>query len=210
MHRNEQTSLILPMYRDEKGNKLFELEIKSVMGQKAYDINAIIGRYKKELITTLMAGQLVLGQEGGGSYSLAESLQGVTEMVIRSRLQEIADQLNHDLIPQLFKLNGFDVRITPKFKFGEIQRESLDELGKYVQRVGAIGLMPKTPEIVNRVVERAGFKPQFNTDETDENFLPKLTGYTSGAGEGMEQGTGNGTGKTVAARDNTVSNKENA
>lgn len=44
MHRNEQSALILPMYRDEKGNKLFELEIVSVTGQKAYDVNAIISR----------------------------------------------------------------------------------------------------------------------------------------------------------------------
>ena len=211
MHRNEQSALILPMYRDEKGNKLFELEIVSVTGQKAYDVNAIISRYKKEIITTLMAGQLILGQEGGGSYSLAESMTGVSEMVIRTRLQEIADQLNHDLIPQLFALNGWDVTVTPYFAFGEVQKESLDEIGKFVQRVGAVGMLPKTPEIVNALTERLGMNAQFDPDKnTEDDFQSKLTNYTSGASEGMEEGTtGNGTAKTAVSRDTSVSNSEN-
>lgn len=211
MHRNEQSALILPMYRDEKGNKLFELEIVSVTGQKAYDVNSIISRYKKEIITTLMAGQLILGQEGGGSYSLAESMTGVSEMVIRTRLQEIADQLNHDLIPQLFALNGWDVTVTPYFAFGEVQKESLDEIGKFVQRVGAVGMLPKTPEIVNALTERLGMNAQFDPDtDTEEDFHAKLTNYQSGASEGMEEGTtGNGTAKSAASRDNSTSNSEN-
>lgn len=211
MHRNEQSALILPMYRDEKGNKLFELEIVSVTGQKAYDVNAIISRYKKEIITTLMAGQLILGQEGGGSYSLAESMTGVSEMVIRTRLQEIADQLNHDLIPQLFALNGWDVTVTPYFAFGEVQKESLDEIGKFVQRVGAVGMLPKTPEIVNALTERLGMNAQFDPDKnTEDDFQSKLTNYQSGAAEGMEEGTtGNGTAKSAASRDNSTSNSEN-
>ena len=158
-----------------------------------------------------MAGQLILGQEGGGSYSLAESMTGVSEMVIRTRLQEIADQLNHDLIPQLFALNGWDVTVTPYFAFGEVQKESLDEIGKFVQRVGAVGMLPKTPEIVNALTERLGMNAQFDPDtDTEEDFHAKLTNYTSGAAEGMEEGTtGNGTSKTVSSRDNSISNAEN-
>ena len=59
-----------------------------------------------------MASQLVLGQEGGGSYSLAESQSSISQMVIDARLIEIRDQLNHDLIPQLFRLNGWDATDT--------------------------------------------------------------------------------------------------
>lgn len=211
LHKNEQTAMILPMYRDEKGNKMFELELVSISGQKAYDINAVIGRFSKQIVTTLMAGHLILGQEGGGSYSLAESMSGVSQMVIRTRLQEIADQLNHDLIPQLFALNGWDIAVTPYFDFGEVEKDSLDEIGKYVQRVGAVGLMPKTQEFVNYLTERVGAPAQFKPQEdmTMDEFLPNLTGYTSGSGEGMTQGTGNGVGNTASKTDTTTSNLEN-
>lgn len=210
LHKNEQTAMILPMYRDEKGNKMFELELVSISGQKAYDINAVIGRFKKEIVTTLMAGHLILGQEGGGSYSLAESMSGVSQMVIRTRLQEIADQLNHDLIPQLFALNGWDTTVTPYFDFGEVEKDSLEELGKYIQRIGAVGLIPKTPDIVNFLTERMGAAPQFAPQEPEDTFLPHLTGYTTGAAAGMAVGTtGTGTRKTASPTDTSTSNLEN-
>ncbi len=209
LHKNEQTAMILPMVRDEKGNKLFELELVSVSGQRGYDTNQVIDRYKREVVTTLLAAHLILGQSGGGSYSLAESMTGITDMVIRTRLQEIADQLNHDLIPQLFALNGWDITNTPYFEFGEIQKESLENIGKYVQRISAVGLMPKTPEVVNFLTERLGVNAQYEPDEDPEAMAPTLTGYTSGAGEGLAKGSGSGTSDSVSATDTSTSNLEN-
>lgn len=209
VNNNEQSSVILPMFRDERGNKMFEFEAISVMGQKSHDTDKIISRYKKEVVTGLMASQLILGQEGGGSYSLAESLDSVTKMVVDARLNQIKEQLNHDLIPQLFELNGWDVTEIPQFEYGEVSAESLDEIGKYIQRTAAVGMFPKTPEAVNYVTSRlGGIPPQFKDDATDEEFLPKLTQYSSGAGEGLNK-TGNGTSDSVSERDNSTSNLEN-
>ena len=212
LNNNEQTSMILPMFRDEKGNKMFELEVVSVMGTQANNVNDIINRLRKEIVTGLMASQLILGQEGGGSFSLAESLDSVTRMVVTARLTQIQEQLNHDLIPQLFALNGWDVTDTPKFHYGEVATESLDEIGKYIQRTAAVGMFPKTPEAVNYVTERlGGLPPQFKDDTPQEEFLPKLTNYTSGAGEGQNSPTGQGTAKTLGSgRDSTSANLEGA
>lgn len=209
LHKNEQSAMILPMVRDEKGNKLFELELVSIMGQKAHDTRLIIDGYKKEIITCLFASQLILGQDGGGSYSLAESQSSVSQMVIDTRLVEIRDQLNHDLIPQLFKLNGWDIVNTPYFDFGEISEESLDEISKYIQRTASVGLIPKTPEMVNFITDRLGVSPQFDNADSTEKIAPSLTGYDSGAAEGMASGSGNGTSKSAASSDTSVSNMEN-
>ena len=208
LHRNEQSALILPMYRDENGNKMFEFDVVSVRGQNAHDVDKIITRYKKEIITSLMAGQLILGQEGGGSYSLAESLDSVTQMVIDTRLTAIKDQLNNDLIPQLFELNGWDITETPYFDYGEVAQNSLDDISKFVQRIGAVGLLPQSPTLVNFLTERLGVDPEFKGDEEGEDFKSKLTNYESGAGEGMTAGTGNGTSKKASGRDNTTANRK--
>lgn len=207
LHRNEQSALILPMYRDDLGNKMFEFDVVSVRGQNAHDVDKIITRYKKEIITSLMAGQLILGQEGGGSYSLAESLDSVTQMVIDTRLTAIKDQLNNDLVPQLFALNGWDITETPYFDYGEVAQNSLDEISKYVQRIGAVGLLPKTPRIVNFLTERLGVDAEFKESEEGEAFDKRLTNYDSGAAEGMAKGTGNGTSSKAAGRDNSTANK---
>lgn len=209
VNNNEQSSIILPMFRDEKGNKMFEFEAISVMGQKANDTDKIISRFRKEIVTGLMASQLILGQEGGGSFSLAESLDSVTKMVVQARLTQIQEQLNHDLIPQLFALNGWDTTDTPKFEYGEVSEESLDEIGKYIQRTAAVGLFPKTPEAVNFVTSRlGGITPQFKEDQDREEFLSELTQYQSGASEGLASPSGEGTRKTVSGRDNTALNAE--
>lgn len=155
-----------------------------------------------------MASQLVLGQEGGGSYSLAESQSSISQMVIDARLIEIRDQLNHDLIPQLFALNGWDITDTPYFDFGDIAEESLDEISKYIQRIAAVGLMPKTAAMTNWVTEKLGVAPQFSDSQTLEEIAPYLTGYSSGAGEGLNK-TGNGTSNSVSERDNSSANLEN-
>ena len=212
LNNNEQTSLILPMFRDEKGNKMFELDVVSVMGTQTNSVHEIINRLKKEIITGLSAAQLILGQEGGGSFSLAESLDGVTKMVVNERLTQIAEQLNHDLIPQLFALNGWDITDTPKFEYGEVSAESLDEIGKYIQRTAAVGMFPKTPQAVNYVTDRlGGLPPQFKDDVPQEEFLPQLTNYTSGAGEGQNSAVGSGTAKTLGSgRDSTSANLEGA
>lgn len=44
INNNEQSAIILPMFRDEKGEKMFEFEVVSVMGQKAHDTDKIISR----------------------------------------------------------------------------------------------------------------------------------------------------------------------
>jgi hypothetical protein len=70
--------------------------------------------------------------------------------------------------------------------------------------------MPKTPEVVNFLTERLGVNAQYEPDEAPEAMAPTLTGYTSGASEGMATGTsGNGTAKTVAKTDTSTSNLEN-
>ena len=210
VNNNEQSSIILPMFRDEKGNKMFEFEAVSIMGQKSNDVDKIIARYRKEIVTGLMASQLILGQEGGGSFSLAESLDSVTKMVVDARLNQIKEQLNHDLIPQLFALNGWDITDVPHFEYGEVSTESLDEIGKFVQRVAAVGMLPKTPEVVNYVTDRLAISPQFKEDTPQEEFLPFLTQYQSGAGEGLNSPVGEGTAKTLSGRDNSSANLEGA
>lgn len=210
LHMNEQSGLILPQVLDDQGEQYFKFEVISITGQKAHDVNSIISRYKNEIIASLMASQLVLGQDGGGSFSLAESLQGISDMAIESKLIEIREQLNHDLIKQLFQLNGWDTSVTPYFDFGKIEKEDLDVLSKYVQRVASVGLLPKTPQVVNLLTEKMGAKAQFEPDADQKEFEALLTGNDSNAGEGMTT-PGEGTSKSpVGGDDASIGNTENS
>lgn len=207
----EQSGFILPNVVDESGNKFFEFDIVSVTGQKAFDTNAIIARYAQEILTCLFADFLSLGSNGSGSFSLAESKVSVVEMAIESKLIEIRDQLNHDLVPQLFALNGWDTTVTPYFDFGSIAKQDLDVLSKYIQRIASVGLIPQTADTINWIAEQAKMPIPFPDGEDDiEVVREKLTTYTSGAGEGQATaGEGTSTSRTGQG-DASVSNTENS
>ena len=210
MHQAKESGLILPLILDEKGNKLFEFEIKSVTGQKSYDINAIIQRYTSEILTALFADFLTLGSNGSGSFSLAESKISVVEMAIQSKLDEIKTQLNFDLAKQLFQLNGWSTEVMPEWTYGEIGKVSLDEVSKFIQRTAAVGLIPKAPKVVNWIMDQANIPYKVDESLSVEELSKQLTPETSSSGQGMVEGMGNGTGSSNGSSgDSSTSNTEN-
>lgn len=210
MHQAKESGLILPLILDEHGNKMFEFDIKSVTGQKAHDINTIINRYNAEILTCLFADFLSLGSNGSGSFSLAETKISVIEMAIESKLNEIKSQLNHDLIPQLFALNGWPTDVTPYFDFASVSKESLDEISKFVQRISAVGMLPKSPEVVNWIMRQASIPYRIDEDMPQEELKGLLGEDTSRSGDGMTAGLPSGTGDASGGSgDSSISNNEN-
>lgn len=210
MHQAKQSGLILPLITDNDGNKMFEFDIKSVTGQKSYNTKEIIDHYNAEILTCLFADFLSLGNNGSGSFSLAESKVSIVEMAIESKLMEIRSQLNHDLIPQLFELNGWSTDVTPYLDFGSVAKESLDEVGKFLQRVASVGLLPKTPQVVNWIMRQADIPFRVDNDMDQEDLNEILTPNESGASEGMESGMPSGTGNNNGSSgDSSINNNEN-
>lgn len=213
-HQAKQSGFILPMLLDTEGNKMFDFEIKNISGQKSYDVNAIIARYVREIQVALFADVLSLGSGSGGSYSLAESKVSIIDMAVKSRLNELKDQLNHKLVKTLFEQNGWATDIMPYFDFDLPYTESLDDKGKYYQRVKAVGLLPVVPQVVNQVLRDAGIDYQVPEDMSTEELMKLLApvgeAMESESGGGMKSGlpnsNGSGTGKNG---DTSVSNNEN-
>lgn len=213
LHLGEQSGVIIPSLKDENGEEMIaDFQLLGIQGTKSFDVSQIISRYQKEIITSLMASQLILGQDGGGSFSLAESLQGISDMAIEAKLIEIQEQLNHDLIVQLFQLNGWDTAVTPYFAFGDLKSPDLDVLSKFIQRVAAVGMMSQDPSTVNWIAEQANMPTPFKDPTIDiDEAREQLTGASSRSGDGLEEGMGNGTGSSDGGSgDGSASNSENA
>lgn len=212
LHLGEQSGIITPSLKDESGAEMIaEFSLLGINGTKSFDVSEIIKRYQKEIITSLMASQLILGQDGGGSFSLAESLQGISDMAIEAKLIEIREQLNHDLIPQLFGLNGFSTEVTPYFDFGDLVSPDLDVLSKFIQRTAAVGMLSQDPATINWIAEQANMPIPFKDPTIDiETAREQLTGATSRSGDGMQNGMGNGIGDSSGSSgDSSTSNTEN-
>ena len=152
-----------------------------------------------------------LGQDSVGSFSLADSKTNMLSMAIESRLQEIQDVLNQDLIPDLFRRNGWDDEEFPKFVYGDIEEADLEVMSKAIQRLAATGLIAKTSENVNAIAEMVDLPYRVDANTTQEELDTILGAATSRSGDGFMSPSGEGTRKNTVATNNTSDlNMENA
>lgn len=213
-HLGKQSGFILPNIHDPNSSSsegLFKFDVVSVTGNKAYDVNSIIARYQKEILTALYADFLVVGQDGGGSFAMSDSKISIARMVIESKLSEIRDVLNHKLIPMIFKWNGWNAEVYPTFEFGEIDELDLETFSKAIQRAAATGMIARTCDNVNAVAKKLGLPYRIPEGTTIEEVAEMTGNVTSRSGDGMGSDTGglNGTGNSVSDKDNSTSNNEN-
>jgi hypothetical protein len=207
IQNNEQSGMILPQAFDpESRQPLFKFELTSTQGSKMYDTDAIIRRWDNKILMTLFADMLKMGQDQVGSYSLAGAKTNIMSLAIESRLKEIEDVLNNDLVPQLFALNGYapDEEL-PKLKYGELDRIDLEEYSKAVQRVFSVGGIEFDRQIANRIRKAMGVDEKPADQEVDKDLIPNSE---SRAGDGMKT-AGEGTSKSPATRDSSSANQEN-
>jgi len=213
-HQAKQSGFILPMLLDQDGNKMFDFEIKNISGTKQYDVEAIIERLTREIQVGLFADVLSLGGDGGGSFSLAESKVSFLEMAVRSRLNEIKDQLNHQLVKTLFEQNGWSTEVLPYWDFELPNSETLDDKGKFYQRTAAVSLLPRVPQVINQVLRDAGVDYQVPDDMPQGELMKLLDPFNEGmqseSSLGMREGLNNSNGSgTGSSGDSSVANSEN-
>jgi hypothetical protein len=212
IQNNEQAGLIIPAVYDEQTKQpLFDFELLGIKGTgtKNYDTNQIITRLETKMLMAFFADILRMGNDKVGSFALAGSKTSILAVAIEHRLKEIQDVLNQDLIPQLFALNGWEETEYPKFVYGDLEDQDLQDFSAAIQRCAATTTIAKTPGNINYIAEQLGL-PDRVDEEMSQEELNKLLGVmTSRSGDGLVKGTGNGTSDTVSADDNSISNTNN-
>lgn len=205
IQNNEQSGMILPQAFDpESRQPLFKFELTSTQGSKMYDTDAIIRRWDNKILMTLFADMLKMGQDQVGSYSLAGAKTNIMSLAIESRLKEIEDVLNQDLVRQLFALNGAAPdEALPKLAYGELDRIDLEEYSKAVQRIFSTGGIEFDRQIANRIRRAMGVDEKPVDTPIDRDAIP-LVGESK-AGEGMKT-AGPGTSKSPGGGDRNASN----
>ena len=147
--RNEEGFLLLPsdVYTDSDGKmtnqRLVEVELISSQGNRSIDIRRAINDYQHEIASSVLAEFIKLGSRSGGSYALSKSKADIFLRTLESYLNTIFDVLNKQLLPQLWKLNGFDFSLMPKVVAGDIAPHDLKELGAYLRNLNGAGIPVK-------------------------------------------------------------------
>lgn len=206
-----QRGLLVPAMTDpETKTPMFTYELMSASGQQQ-DVGSIISRLQGDILTALNCDILRMGMTDAGSFSVQDGDSNILAISVTHRLQEMADVLNHDLVPQLFRLNGWTDTDLPKIVPQNISPVSLEEHSKWCQRVFSVGGIEIDRGVLNKIRVVGGFDELPEDQPVDVDILSTtLAGKASSAGQGMAVGvTGDGTAKKPGGNDKSTSNSEN-
>lgn len=202
MHAGKQSYFMLSSDLVEGSSSTYEYDLKllGIDGSgKQFDVSEIIKTKTTEIYNAFGAGHLILGQGGDtSSYNLATSGTAEHNLLIEQSLIEKAEVLETHLIPMLLQANGidYDYRDLPKFRYKDPQEWSLDEVGKFIQRVGSVNKLDKEQNIFLHKKVGLPIEGLENLDYQNKG--------TSRAGESQgSSGTGNG------SQQNSSTNMEN-
>jgi hypothetical protein len=156
IRNDSQAGAVVAGDRDQSGNRKQELTLLSSGGSRAFDTDAVIKRYANEVVTAFLANVLRTGQDGVGSYALAETQGGLFQQSIGAHLDTVANTINEQAIIPLLRLNGYDDELAPTLTHGDIESADLARLGKYLLDLAGAGMLEASPELTVFLHEVAG------------------------------------------------------
>ena len=205
-----QTGLLLPSDRDENGSPYFDFDLKSASASNITAISNVIRTRSDQIYQCLFADIMILGT---GTSGAVKNKADMLNMLVEARLNEICDQINKDLLPDLFRRNGWDETKTPKLVIGKIADLDMEVYAKAMQQLKATKLIAVTPENINFIAEVFQLPYRIPDDATKEE-IDEILGVEqeddSRSGDGLEKGSGNGTSDKVSEEDNSANNLSNS
>ncbi len=201
LHQGKSSFIHLQSDTDERGNFLYDFELKGIDGGgKQYTTSEIITEKKKAIYNVFGTQSLLLGQSGEGSNALSKDQTTTFGYYVNNNLMEKEDVINNQLATRLLAVNNIylDFDDMPTFESWNPYKLSHDEAGKFIQRVASVNKL--TPEILKFLMEDLG-APLDGIDEL--NFEEPVD-----TGAGKSKGS-SGTGDTQAGGKASENNAEN-
>jgi len=141
---DEQMGLVLPSdtwqgANGPSGAKMYDFQLVTPSGGRG-QFNQPIERYKLDMLMSCLADFIQMGHEQRGTQGLALSKVDMFFLAIQGWLDAVATVLNHYLLPRVWKLNGLDPALMPRYVPETPKRADLAGLGSYLQDLAKIGL----------------------------------------------------------------------
>jgi hypothetical protein len=154
LHSGKSTSMVLLSDRDDSGNLLYDVELKGIDGKgKQYSTSDIIDQKRKSIYNVFGTGFLLLGQNNVGSNAAAQTGNSTFDYYVERCIRNHVEVINTQLAPRLLAVNNvyLNYEDMPYFEPADPSEASIDEIGKFIQRVGSVGFL--TPEVLEFYME---------------------------------------------------------
>jgi len=144
------------------------LKLLSTNGAKMFDTNKIIDRYRNEILSTVIADFITLGQGVAGTQALASEKIDLFLNAIQSWVGQIEAVFNRFGIPRLMEINNIK-DYYPKLTAGKVKKSDVDQLTKNLLIMSQAGMDLFPSDNVDRHVrDELGIPAK--SDEDDEFF----------------------------------------
>jgi hypothetical protein len=168
VRRDENEGIVLPVQFDRDTKQpLFDFELMSAGGSRAFDTNAIIQRYEQRILMSVLADFILVGHQDTGSYALHTDKTGIFRAALNAITKSIADTLNRHAVPKLFEVNGWKLDELPKFEPSDIDPPDLNELASFITATAGAGMQWFPDPELEKFLRDIARLPEM-TDETIE------------------------------------------
>ena len=180
---DEQMGLVLPSdtYKDQDGKpsnvRMYELQFltPSAGSSAKADVDKVITRHKIDILMTVLADFIQMGHEVRGTNNLAVTKVDMFYAAIEGWLTNHAEVFNRFALPRLWRLNGDDLDLMPRFVPEMPARLDLDSLGAYVAALGQAGMPLFPDDDLQQFLRGAGGMPETTSPEAMKAAQDVLT-----------------------------------
>jgi hypothetical protein len=149
IQNNEQSGVLLPAMYDETGNRLFDFQLMSSGGTRQFDTSEIIQRYNTQIVQTVLADFIMLGQGSQGSYALSSNKTKMFTVAIQSWLKSVVHELNEKLVTKLGEFNGWKQEELPRIVHGELESQDVNGISSFVADLAKAGVITYDVKLEN-------------------------------------------------------------
>jgi len=149
-------------------NRQWDIEtMTSGSADSAVAVATAIERLNQEMARIMGVEELMLGSTSAGSFAMSKQKSDNFALMVDSSLGEIRWAMQNDVIKTLFRINGWDVKLMPKFRTAQIAYQDIEAMAATLQSMSAAGAMlaPDDPAI-NEIRSIMGLSPAKEIDLT--------------------------------------------
>lgn len=171
--RADAEALVASVRRDSEEGMLlphgWELKLLTSGSSRQINIGDTIQRYDVRIAMTMLSDIIMIGNNGTGSFALADTKKSLLAAALQAQVSNIADVFNSRAVPTLFMMNDFPgITELPKIVPSGIQNPSLSELALMLRAMGLNIAGDK--ELLNYLRHILGF-PNMTDDVFNEVYL---------------------------------------
>lgn len=183
---DDQSFFVLQRFGPE-AHEGWDVQVVESPGNKVVDTDKTITRCGAQIMRSVLAQFLMLGQGRTGSFALAASQRALWHLAVNGRLDTLEDEINLFVVPKLFALNGFPgITGLPQVRHSDPGEIELDVLTPFLRVMGELGLIDVTQQVIEHLHERAGLPAP--APDAAEKMVAQLRETTNKSDDEAEPG----------------------